>query len=335
MDGELAKLNVRKRHLMRVAVVGAGIAGLACAGAISEAGDVPTLFEKAPSIGGRMATRHAEVNGSTIGFDLGATHFTARSSGFKTLVADWQKRHLAEPWPSAGLHAWVGTPTMSAPLEDLAGAHDIHLATSVTAITRHGGAWAVYSERERFGPFDAVVLAIPAELAAPLLSLHDFEMARLAMSVTSRPVWSAWLVFPERIALPDFLRGPSPMVAALRSNARPGRHDAEHWIVQADWSWSEHHFAQDARTVASALLGILAEAAGSALPEPVFADAHRWRFAQPSGSELGHLWNGEIGLGACGDWLSYGFIEHAWQSGRALGDRIAGSARASTGPRRN
>jgi len=308
---------------MRVAVIGAGIAGLACAQALRSAGHATTLFEKARGIGGRMSTRRCAVGAEAFSFDHGATHFTARSKAFKALVLDWQARDLAAPCPSGGLHAWVGTPTMNAPLKDLARGHDIHLGTAITAITRQGAIWSLHSERQRFDPFDAVILAIPAEQAAPLLSLHDFEMARAAMSVTSRPVWSAMFVFPERIAaLPDFLRGPSPLVYAVRNNARPGRSGAEHWIVQADWSWSERHIAQESEAVSSDLLAILQDIAGEVLPAPLFADAQRWRFAQPSGSELGHLWNGAIGLGACGDWLSHGFVEHAWQSGRALGKTI-------------
>ena len=33
-----------------------------------------------------------------------------------------------------------------------------------------------------------------------------------------------------------------------------------------------------------------------------------------------------IGIGACGDWLSHGFVEYAWQSGNALGEAIAAEA---------
>ncbi|SEH13121.1 hypothetical protein SAMN05428974_0667 [Sphingopyxis sp. YR583] len=314
---------------MRVAIIGAGISGLACADALRAAGHMPSLFEKARGIGGRMSTRRSGSGGPAISFDHGATHFTARSGPFKALVNDWQARGLAAPWPAAGLDAWVGTPTMNAPLKHMARAHDICLGAQITAITRQGMGWACHSERKRFDGFDAVVLAIPAEQAAPLLSLHDFEMARAAMGVPSRPVWSAMFVFPERIAsLPDFLRGPAPLVYAVRNNARPGRSDAEHWIVQADWSWSEAHLAADAATAASAILAILETAAGEALPAPLLSDAQRWRFAQPSGSDLGHLWNASIGLGACGDWLSHGFVEYAWQSGHALGEVIAVADRA-------
>lgn len=313
--------------MMRVAVIGAGIAGLACADALRAAGHAPTIFEKARSVGGRMSTRQAARGEAEISFDHGATHFTVRSEAFKALVEDWYARGLAAPWPAAGLHAWVGTPTMDAPIKDMARDHQICLATAITAFTRQGPLWAVHSEKQRFDGFDAVVLAIPAEQAAPLLSLHDFEMARAALSVTSRPVWSATFLFAERISsVPDFLRDPAPLVHAVRNNARPGRSDTEHWVVQANWNWSEANIAQKPHTVSSALFAILEDVAGEPLPEPLLADAQLWRFAQPSGSDLGHLWNGAIGIGACGDWLSHGFVEYAWQSGNALGEAMAAEA---------
>lgn len=108
-----------------------------------------------------MSTRRQILGEAEIGFDHGATHFTARSEAFKAMVLDWQARDLAAPWPCAGLHAWVGTPTMNAPLTDLARGHDIHFDTVITAITRRGASWAVHSEKQRFEPFDAVILAVP------------------------------------------------------------------------------------------------------------------------------------------------------------------------------
>lgn len=315
---------------MRTAIIGAGIAGLACADALRKAGLQPVLFEKAVGPGGRMAVERVQISRREISFDPGATHFTVRSKAFETLVRDWERRGLAAPWPSAGLHAWIGVPTMAAPLEDMARGHEGRFAMPITAITRQGASWAVHCEKQRFDFFDAVVLAIPAEQAAPLLSLHDFELARSAMSVSSRPVWSAMFAFESRVeSLPDFVRGPAPIVYAVRNNSRPGRDPAEHWVVQADWSWSEAHLTSHASAVCAALHAGLGDLAGRVLPEPLFADARCWRLAQPSGSELGHLWNSDIRLGACGDWLSHGFVEHAWRSGRDLGDAIARDASPS------
>ena len=47
----------------RIAVIGAGIAGLACARTLMQAGHDVTLLESGPAPGGRMATCDSPVNG--------------------------------------------------------------------------------------------------------------------------------------------------------------------------------------------------------------------------------------------------------------------------------
>src|SRR3546814_7137273 len=96
----------RGHGLMRVAIIGAGIAGLACARRLRDAGLDATLFDKSRGIGGRLATRRADFAGSEVAFDHGATHFTARCEGFTRLVAAWERTGLAARWPAAGADSW-------------------------------------------------------------------------------------------------------------------------------------------------------------------------------------------------------------------------------------
>ena len=144
---------------MRVAIVGAGIAGLACAAALRAAGHEPVLFDKARGAGGRMSTRRIDTAQGTIAVDHGATHFTVRSAGFSALVGQWEAAGLAARWPAAGRDAWIGVPTMNAPLKAYGAAHAIHWSTPVTALTRSPAGWTVHSETRRFAPFDAAVVA--------------------------------------------------------------------------------------------------------------------------------------------------------------------------------
>jgi predicted NAD/FAD-dependent oxidoreductase len=53
--------------------------------------------------------------------------------------------------------------------------------------------------------------------------------------------------------------------------------------------------------------------------------AHRWRYALSPGTGDGALWNPDIGLGVCGDWLLGPRVECAWLSGRMLADSCIGT----------
>ncbi len=99
-----------------VGIIGAGMAGLACATRLADAGFAVTAFDKGRGPGGRMATRRAEVEGRTVRFDHGAQYFTARDPAFADQVTRWQADGIVARWPAAGDDAWVGTPGMNAPL---------------------------------------------------------------------------------------------------------------------------------------------------------------------------------------------------------------------------
>ena len=124
----------------------------------------------------------------------------------------------------------------------------------------------------------------------------------------------------------DMLRDSGFLGWAVRSNAKPGRHGPEGWVVQANPDWSAQHIEDDAADITALLLSELAAGLQHDLPDPVSASAHRWRYAMTAGLGLGALWNGDLGLGVCGDWLIGPRIESAWLSGQDLAGKIARDA---------
>ncbi|MDI1295066.1 MAG: NAD(P)-binding protein [bacterium] len=308
---------------MRVAVIGAGIAGLSCADRLSGQGHELHLFDKGRGPGGRMSTRRCDSPLGVLSFDHGASHFTARGADFRQQVAAWSTQGVVAPWPAAGQDAWVGTPGMNAPVKAMALGHAIEWGCQISGLTRDMQGWWCLNQHRNFGPFDAAIIAIPAEQALPIVSVHDFQMARLAMTVRSTPCWSAMYAFAQPIkGLPDIVRHHGPIGWAVRNSAKPGRSGPETWVVQGAADWSQAYVEEKPEWVAAQLLDALAGAGGGGLSEPVVQIAHRWRYATPSGCFEQSLWNRVLGIGLCGDWLAHGYVEQAWQSGRALADRI-------------
>lgn len=303
----------------RVAVIGAGMAGLSCATALRADGVAVTLFDKGRGPGGRMSTRRLQTPLGEITFDHGAQYFTVRDAGFGAQVQDLAARGMAAPWPAAGVDAWIGTPGMNAVIKGMAASHEVHWSTSVDRIEPDGDRWRVKAGPIAFAGFDAVVLAVPAEQALPFLSLYDFHMARQAMLARSQPCWTAMFAFAQ--ALPgviEMVRDCGNLGWAARNLAKPERTGPEGWVVQARPEWSQQHIEDDPADVAAVLLENLAAALGCILPEPVTRSAHRWRYAMNAGLDLGALWNAGRGLGVCGDWLLGPRVECAWLSGQQL-----------------
>lgn len=314
---------------MHVAIIGAGMAGLACADFVHTSGHSVALFDKGRGPGGRMSTRRIETALGEVSFDHGAQYFTARDREFQSVVDTWIGCGVAAPWPAAGAGAWVGVPGMNAIVKQMASRHDVEWNWLVTGVTRRGGEWHLLSERGEIGPFGAVVLAIPAEQAAAMLSLHDFAMTRAALTVRSQPCWTGMFVFDRPLAgVAPVVRETGDIAWAARNSAKPGRPQPEAWIVQANAAWSAANLEFQPGQVSELLLAAFAKATGVALPPPISAQSHRWRYALSAGTGDGALWNPDLRLGACGDWLLGPNIECAWLSGRMLAQRVTGSGKA-------
>ena len=315
---------------MRYAIVGAGMAGLACADALQQAGHSVAVFDKGRAVGGRMSTRRLQTSLGEVAIDHGAQYFTARDPAFEQLVATWRDLGIAVPWALAGSDAWIGVPGMNAIIKQMASAQAVTWDHLVTAMARKNNEWWLLGKTGEIGPFDAAVLAIPAEQAAAILSLHDFSMARIALKARSQPCWASMFVFDCPLDdVPMLIRNRRAIGWAARNSAKPGRRGPEAWIVQASGTWSLAQLEASPEHISAMLCAALSDAMGRPIPQPVAAVSHRWRYALSAGTGDGALWNQTIGLGACGDWLLGPRVECAWLSGRMLANRCIDSDRGS------
>ena len=313
-------------RVMKIAIVGAGIAGLSCAEVLQAAGHAVSVFDKGRGAGGRMATRRVPTPHGDMAFDHGGQYFTARDPRFAAAVAGWQASGVVARWPAAGEDAWVGTPGMNAVVKALSQPLAVHWNSRVDALRRVERYWFLDSVAD--DAFDAVIVATPAEQAAPLLMPHEPTMAAIAQGCPSAPCWTAMVAFAERIAIAgDIVRDAGIIGWAARNSAKPGRTGIEAWVIQASADWSHDHLEEAEPGVVDALLSALAGEAGGTLPVPVVRIGHRWRYARARATQHGSLWNEATRIGAVGDWLLAPRVESAWLSGRMLAERIVSAHR--------
>ena len=306
------------------------MAGLACADALKQAGHCVAVFDKGHGAGGRMSTRRLQTSLGGVAIDHGAQYFTARDPAFKRLVATWCELGIAVPWPLAAPDAWIGVPEMNAIVKQMASGHSVTWGQTVTAMVCKNNEWWLRGKTGEIGPFDAALLAIPAEQAAAILSLHDFSMARIALRARSQPCWASMFVFDRALDdLPMVFRNRGAISWAARNGGKPGRWGPEAWVVQASGAWSLAQLEAYPEQVSMSLFAALSDAMGCRLPQPVAAVSHRWRYALSTGTGDGALWNQPIRLGVCGDWLLGPRVECAWLSGRMLAKHCIDSDQGS------
>lgn len=311
---------------MQIVIIGAGMAGLAAGTRLRHAGHSVRLFDKGRGAGGRMASRRIDTILGEAVFDHGAQYFKVRANAFAERVSDWQREGLVGPWAAAGPAAFVGTPSMNAPLRAMAASLDVAWGARVDAISRDEHGWRVTGEGVDALACDAVIVALPADQAVALLSPVDQHSAGLAAAASSAPCWTVMLAFDAPVAYrADILADlDEPIGWAARNSAKPGRTGPEAWVIQATPAWSTQHLEDSHAAVVSALQLALATAVGGALPGVISATAHRWRYALPAAASREFLWDGSLQIGICGDWLAGPRVDAAWLSGHRLAGAIIG-----------
>ena len=305
------------------AVIGAGMAGLAAARRLSDAGRSVTVFDKSRGLGGRMATRRA----GGFRFDHGAQYFTARSPRFVALVENLMAGGLVARWGEDH----VGVPGMSAPARVLAPQATIVTDITVSSLTRGTHGWSVSTTEglvatDGNGAFSGIVVAVPAPQAAPLLISAGCTWDGAARA-TYAPCWALMLGFPARTTLSEGRLRPDDSTIAwiARDSSKPGRDvSGDAIVVHATPAWSREHLEATPEWAAAALQARFRELTGETA-DPSFSAVHRWRYAlveQPAGETF--FWDPSARLGACGDWCIGPRVEAAFDSGDSLAGAIIG-----------
>jgi predicted NAD/FAD-dependent oxidoreductase len=311
-------------HFSDFLVIGAGMAGLACAAQLSRTGASVTVIDKGRGPGGRMAARRAEIGGQSVSFDHGAQYFTAREPAFQAAVAAWERAEVVARWPAAGDDAWVGVPGMNAPIRAMADALDVRWGVRAETITRAADGWQVGAGAQVFAAATLLV-AIPAEQTQVLLAEVAPDLAALAGCVESAPCWAVMVAFGTRLPIAEdtFRSDTAPVSWAARNSAKPGRAGVENWVIHASPARSRQLIDLPKDAAAKTLLADFFAATGIMPAAPLHGDAHRWLYALPKAmpGECARF-DPALGIGIAGDYLHSPRVEGAWLSGRALAEMV-------------
>ena len=340
-----------------VAIIGAGIAGLACGQVLACGGVSVTLFDKARGPGGRMSSKRRP----DAALDLGAQAFSVRDAEFQHAVDEWLAAGCIAAWPTCTYQAssrgwqahndeqtrYTGAPRMSALTRYLAGTLTVqphtqmHNGTPIVALEPSPKGWLLLAgDKTRHGPYDQIVISAPPPQAHALIQPWSDTLAAACASREQRACWAGWAIFDGPLptlpgVTPDWqmARLVHPIVNIVsRNQTKPGREtQPESVSLIAQLDWSEAQLEQPAEWVAEQLLTAFKRMlpAPATLPKLIDTGAHRWRYAQPSTHcDVDYLYSGNS-LALCGDSFRTGRVEDAWLSGHRLGEALIGRSTPS------
>lgn len=316
---------------MRVAIVGAGITGLACARELAAAGLDPVVFDKGRGVGGRLATRRAEGG---LQFDHGASHMSATGTPFAALLAEAEAAGtLARLTPGAGTSdaqpCFVGLPGMSGFARYLARGLDVRVGATVGAVERVDAGWRV-TAGEHSETFDRVVLALPAPQIIRLLgATHPLSQELSGVQMSPCLTLMAAFAGQGHVRDEEFSQTAGDLGSVTLENSKPGRQGSPQlWVAHANADFSNRHLERELPDLAQVMLPLLCDHLGRKPSEALHAVAHRWRYArvsQPLGLPFLSDRAGELYLG--GDWCLGNTAEAGWTSGRAVAAGLLASGR--------
>ena len=302
--------------MTQIAIVGAGIAGLACARKLAKAGVHSVVFDKGRGVGGRVATRRS----GDLQFDHGAPYVTATADDFDTCLRGLIGTGHAAPWVDDKGHAWtVGKPGMSGIAKGMALGLDVRLGTQISAIHADQARWRLQYDDTQYVASHFLV-TVPQPQVEGLLGGAHTLVAQIT-DVNMAPGLTLMAVVPGHVP-PVFTNGSSDFIALItRDCSKPNRsqNEGSSWVVQAGIEFSMAHLEMDQPDIAVLLVPLLCERLGITTDRVTHAVAHRWRYARVSnalGQPFVSIPSGTLYLG--GDWCIGPQIEDAWTSGTAI-----------------
>ena len=323
----------------RIAIIGAGISGIATARQLADIAEV-SLFEKSRGLGGRMSTRRTE----TYSFDHAAQFFTARSPEFQHTL-DTLGESVAQPWTARVLtleankkpfkRLWfeshyVGLPGMNALTKALAANLNIFRGTKICRIEAVKKSWRLWDDKQQaHGDFDWVICSAPAPQTRALLP-DSFCDHRALDAVRYSPCFALMLGFNEHLPcnFDAALVRNEPVAWVSFNNSKPGRHPSVSLVVQSDNHWAEQNLDSNENEIIESLLSSLHRVTGVRGEQADYMSLHRWRFARvETALTTDFLVDKKHKLAACGDWCLGNRVEDAYLSGERLGRHLRNKIR--------
>ncbi|MEU4380920.1 NAD(P)/FAD-dependent oxidoreductase [Micromonospora echinofusca] len=301
-------------------VVGAGIAGVACATELARAGIPVEIRERARVPGGRMASRRFDGRPA----DLGAAYFTVDDPDFAQVAEGWRSAGLAREWTDTfvaydaagrreapGPMRWAATRGLRSLVEHLA--RDLPVTVNRLVLGVEPG--PVVDGRA----CEAVALAMPGPQAALLLAPTLAAATRATQDQRWSPSLAAVLRFPARrwAAFRGAFVNDHPVLNLVCDDGDRRGDDAPVLVAHTTPEYAAGHLALPTGAgpaVEEAVRDLLG------LPEPAeHVHVHRWTYAKPTAGPGGTYHLDADGVGLAGDAFGKPRVQSAWRSGRDLG----------------
>ena len=336
---------------MKIAIVGAGMAGIGAARLLKMHSHDVTLWEKSAHVGGRVGTYRLEQNNQATFFDHGAQNVkmsnrvldseldaagfservligapTCLRDGSQVLPPD--KEANAEP-------KWTGKSGMRTMPQFLAQDLDVRLDARISRLQRDNDSWILRDDNNRvLDSVERVIITLPAPQAADLLEASDEPNAE-RIERLRRVQYSRCLSVLLRYEVPsddlDFYAllskdRSAPLLWLARENAKGFVPDnATALIAQLGHEISCDLWDESDQKIVRQTANWIHEI-DARFVSPTWSFIKRWRYSQPRNTIGFEDANApEDRVLVCGDGLSQARVPDAYESGKLAANWLIGN----------
>ena len=324
----------------KIAIIGAGIAGLSIANKLAQNYQV-TIFDKSRGVGGRMATRRNE----NYHFDHGAQFFTAKTDQFQKFCHKAQQDDIITPWQcklaeinndviintNISEKYYVAKPQMNNLCKYLSKDLPVILQTTILDLNFKNNKWSLIADSknpnlttEILTNFDGVILAIPPQQALTILP-KNFINYDIVENTKMIGCFTLMLGLATKLNLSfNAANVKNSIIQWLAiNNSKPQRPNNTALVIHSDNYWAEENIEADPIIIQEKLITHLQKIIPIKIADIRYKSLHRWRYANHlEESAAKSLFDSKLKLGVCGDWLLSSKVENAFLSASDLANKI-------------
>ncbi len=334
---------------MKIAVIGAGVAGLTAGRILAGSGHEVVVFEKSRGYGGRLATRYAGTDNATK-VDHGLPYMELSSPDIEPLIDEMVEAGILAPWQGPFVHMnskgeisdvkpskkrYIAPEGMNQVGKKLARMVDVRTETKVSGVTHIGEdrtkkrSWMLNFPTGLTENFDAVIIATPSKQAYAILNttideVQTLKLLREVDDVAYKPSFSL-LVGYGSAETPDWamMTCENEVIESITNETSKRNNDSESaFVINTTSEFANKFKDADHEEVEEIILDELTDILGgwSALPE--WKQLHFWRYTKainPLPSPFMEVVGNDAPIALVGSYMNGGSVESAYLSGLAIG----------------
>ncbi|MFN1834024.1 NAD(P)/FAD-dependent oxidoreductase [Balneola sp. MJW-20] len=333
---------------MKIAIIGAGIAGLAAGRELANAGHEVVVFEKSNGFGGRLATRYAGKD-LDVKLDHGISYLEASTPAFQKFLVELMDRDLVKEWRGKFVFRdshgkvsaldkkeafYIAPEGLNSVGKFLSRYMDVRRGSKVSGLTHIGEdrrkkrTWMLNFPTSETEGVDAVIIGTPSKQAYAILNttideVETLKLVREIDEVEYHPQFALIAGYGDT-ELPEWnaMRCEDEVISWISNETTKRETGESALVIHSSYDFARKNLEEDPQKVQDMMLDKLSELLGGWAGLPEWSQLQRWKYSRvinPLPHDFMEIQGNDSPLALVGSYMNGNDVESAYLSGIKLG----------------